>query len=870
MRSVGNTPRSMLAVLLTAGLFAAVCGQAAAEKSGKSQYPVSNRHRQKSKMNYAEQDKTLEKARKALREEKFAEAVANYEEVKSILELELKEVDAAIAHARYKQVQQELFNVRSAWSASLMQRARIAAADSRYDDAMRIAAEAKARNTAAASEVDQFVEFCLGMKKNIKLKQEQGFSADETSKMKAKDERIKTYLARARSYYKAGDYMKAATEAENVFLLDPVNLEAVEISGKAYRKLYYQGNERARMNSDKAVSSATWQWVEPVFDITGTSDGIGSGKKTTTDRRNLGISGIELLDNIILPAVEFEDAELKTVLDQIRDLSKRYDKDDLGIQFEISLPAGAEETTISMNLKNVPLSTVLRVLCLKAGEWSEVFKDGVKYAVSDNGRRITLSSGSSNSNMVERIFAVPDVLYRMVSGENGASASVDIAPTEPAAPAGEGGEGEGAAAGEGGEGGESEAAAESTASAAPAAVAAPQQTISGDKWKECFRSWLIPFPPGSTVFHDAARGEIVVRNTPENMQLLDVVIGQISSMVDPLVMIEVKAIEISESDYQELGFDWSIANVGIYNAADGSSTGANAILGATNKESQWFLEQGINTLIGGTLSPTRSMSSPIVRDWNIFSSLFGTQTPFGSDIPFTVNLTINALCQNNRTETVSAPKIVTKATPGKGDENRAIVNMGKSYYFPESWDELEVDIESTENITNVTITPPQPDFGDSTFVGMQFNVKPRLLSDNKTLEVQLKVNASSYAVLEGSEENPEDKWNLHVIGTKGGKTFDWVYPIFMPRFYKRNLDIIAHVQDGDTIVVGGMVEAQSQSTNDKIPFLGDLPLIGRLFQSSSETQKRTNMLIFLSARLMKNDGTPLNSGRPTGMPDYNR
>ena len=67
-----------------------------------------------------------------------------------------------------------------------------------------------------------------------------------------------------------------------------------------------------------------------------------------------------------------------------------------------------------------------------------------------------------------------------------------------------------------------------------------------------------------------------------------------------------------------------------------------------------------------------------------------------------------------------------------------------------------------------------------------------------------------------------------------------------------------------------MVEAQSQTVNDKIPFLGDLPLIGRLFQSSSETVKRTNMLIFLSARLMKNDGTPLNAGKPTGLPDFNR
>ena len=581
--------------------------------------------------------------------------------------------------------------------------------------------------------------------------------------------------------------------------------------------------------------------------------------------RSANVVGAEKLDKIIFPTFNFDEFDLPSVIDFLQKRSKEYDPDGVGVVIENNLPAGADQVTVTMSLKNVPLSTILRVLCLKAGEWADVFKDGMKYSVSDNGRRVTLSGGVSQGGMEERIFTVPDILVRMVKGEGATVAPVEAAPVEAAPAGGEGGEGGG-----GGEGGEGGGATESL-DAAPVMSAAPgvERSIPGEKWKNCFKSWLIDFPEGSSVFHDPARGEITVRNTPENLRLLDTMLGQMLSVIDPLVLIEVKAVEISESDYQELGFDWAIANVAIVDA-NGSSTGTNAILGATSKNVQWFLEQGVNTLVGGALSPTRSMSTPIVKDWNFFSSIFGTETPFGSDVPFTVNLTINALCQNNRTETVSAPKIITKAVPGPGDDNRASVNMGKSYYFPESWDEIEVDVESTETITNVSITPPQPDFGDSVFVGMQFNVKPRLLSDNETLEVQLKVNASSYAVLEGSEEMPEDKWNIHVVGVQDGKAFDWVYPIFQPRFYKRQLDVITHIKDGDTIVVGGMVESQSQSTNDKIPFLGDIPLLGRLFQSSSETLKRTNMLIFLSARLMKNDGTPLNSSKPTGMPDFNR
>ena len=867
MGSVKNMPRNMFAILLAAGLFASFSGEAASPKMKRGKTP-SDIHQEKSKKNYAEQDKTLLKAREMVQKEQYAQAVALFEEVLAILELEMSEINASVARARYNQVSGELFNARRAWGASLMRTARMAAAEKRYDDAVRIASEAAVRDTLLKKDADKLVTYCHGMVRNAKLDKDQGLSTYQ-AEFKAKQERIKTLLAEARTLYKAGDYMGAANRAESIFLLDPTNLEAVDISSKVYRKLYNQATQRNQMSAARAEAVTNWQWVEPVFNITG---GNESETGKAVEHLTTEIAGAEKLDKIIFPTFVFDEGDLPSVIEFLQSRSKQYDPEGVGVVIENNLPPGADQVTVSMSLSNVPLSTVLRVLCLKAGEWGDVFKDGIKYTVSDNGRRITLTGGVSQGGMEERIFAVPDILYRMVKGEGAMVAPADaeaVAPAPAVASADAGAEGEGPAGG--GEAGGGDSGAASTLDVTPSAAAAGgiERSIPGDKWKACFKTWLIDFPAGSSVFHDAVRGEITVRNTPENLQLLDVVLGQIASLVDPLVMIEIKAVEISESDYQELGFDWAIANVAIVDKA-GDYTGANAILGETTKNAQWFLAQGANTLLGGTLSPTRSLSTPIVKNWNFFSSLFGTKTPFGSDVPFTVNLTINALCQNNRTETVSAPKIVTKATPGPGDDNRAVVNMGKSYYFPESWDELEVELESTENITNLTITPPQPDFGDSTFVGMQFNVKPRLLSDNETLEVQLKVNASSYAVLEGSETMPEDKWNLHVIGVQNGVDFDWVYPIFMPRFYKRNLDVITHIKDGDTIVVGGMVESQSQTINDKIPFLGDLPLVGRLFQSSSETMKRTNMLIFLSARLMKNDGTPLHSAKPTGMPDYNR
>ena len=846
MGSVKNAPRGTLVVLLAAGLFVTCASNAAPVAKKSSANQPSEIHRSKSVKNYAEQDKTLEKARKLLAEEKYAEAVAAFEEVLAILELEISAVNGSIARARHAQVSGELFNARRAWGASLMHLARAAAAEKRYDDAIRLASEAAVRDKLLKENSERLVTYCHGMIRNDKLEADQGIKKYETE-IKAKADRIKRLLAEANTLYKAKDYSGAVAKIESIYLLDPTNMDAIELAGRVYRRLYDYAAKRSISTTSRATAVSEWQWIEPVFDITGQEKSDDAVAHTSSE-----VSGAEKLDKIIFPSFVFDEGDLPSVIEFLQSRSKQYDADGVGVVIENNLPPGADQVTVTMALSNVPLSTVLRVLCLKASEWGEIFRDGIKYTVSDNGRRVTLSSAAAQTGMEERIFSVPDILYRMVQGEGAVVAPVET----PAAS-----DGEGAPAGDNGD---AESAPAAPAPAPAAGGSSAGRAIPASKWIGCFKNWLIPFPEGSSVFHDAVRGEITVRNTPENLRLLDVVLGQIASLVDPLVMIEIKAIEISESDYQELGFDWSIANV----QAAGT---ANAILANDGSHHDWILAQGINTLVGGATPITRALSSPIVKNWNIFSSLFGKQTPFGSDIPFTVNLTINALSKSDRTETVSAPKIITKATPGQGDDNRAVVNMGKSYYFPESWDELEVDIESSgDDNTTVNITPPQPDFGDETFVGMKFDVKPRLLSDNKTLEVQLKVNASSYAVIEGSKDMPEDKWNLHVTGTKRGEPFDYVFPIFQPRFYKRDLDIITNIYDGDTIVVGGMVEAQTQSVNDKIPFLGDLPLIGRLFQSSSETVKRTNMLIFLSARLMKNDGTPLNAGKPTGLPDFNR
>ena len=81
--------------------------------------------------------------------------------------------------------------------------------------------------------------------------------------------------------------------------------------------------------------------------------------------------------------------------------------------------------------------------------------------------------------------------------------------------------------------------------------------------------------------------------------------------------------------------------------------------------------------------------------------------------------------------------------------------------------------------------------------------------------------------------------------------------IWKPVIATRELNVTVDVNHGETLVIGGLSDSQTQKRLDKIPILADIPFIGRLFQSQSEISTRRNMLIFVTARLVGNDGSPL-------------
>ena len=76
----------------------------------------------------------------------------------------------------------------------------------------------------------------------------------------------------------------------------------------------------------------------------------------------------------------------------------------------------------------------------------------------------------------------------------------------------------------------------------------------------------------------------------------------------------------------------------------------------------------------------------------------------------------------------------------------------------------------------------------------------------------------------------------------------------LPVLSTRRSDTTVRVQDGETIVIGGLTLDQEQTTRGKIPFFGDLPLVGGLFKSRKKTTVKTELVVFVTPRILHDDG----------------
>ena len=166
------------------------------------------------------------------------------------------------------------------------------------------------------------------------------------------------------------------------------------------------------------------------------------------------------------------------------------------------------------------------------------------------------------------------------------------------------------------------------------------------------------------------------------------------------------------------------------------------------------------------------------------------------------------------------------------------------------------------NGTSVTRATPQPNLDKEKRLGPIFNIRPEIMrrGGEKLIKLHLDFPIETFS----------DEWIIY-DNTQNGGDDDGDY-IQMPVFNTRTITCDVLLGDGETIVLGGVGKDDTSTINDKIPILGDLPIIGRLFQSKYSNASKNNLLIFLSGRLVKPDGSAYNPAKQIerGLPSFGR
>jgi general secretion pathway protein D len=81
--------------------------------------------------------------------------------------------------------------------------------------------------------------------------------------------------------------------------------------------------------------------------------------------------------------------------------------------------------------------------------------------------------------------------------------------------------------------------------------------------------------------------------------------------------------------------------------------------------------------------------------------------------------------------------------------------------------------------------------------------------------------------------------------------------IEMPVFSSRRVNTALTIYDGYTVAIGGLIAESVQNVEDKVPILGDIPFVGRLFQTKAENHIKSNLVIFVTAQIIDATGRPL-------------
>jgi general secretion pathway protein D len=365
-------------------------------------------------------------------------------------------------------------------------------------------------------------------------------------------------------------------------------------------------------------------------------------------------------------------------------------------------------------------------------------------------------------------------------------------------------------------------------------------------------------PPKSIFFNDR-EGTLIVRATQEDIDIIESAV-QVLNIAPPQVHIKAKFVEITQDDFRALGFDWYLGNVLMRDGTIAASGGtAPSYAGAPS-------EANPNGFFPGTSLPNTIPSK--ATDGNIFSSDRG----FGDDankVPTLATVTgiltdpqfrvvLKALETRRGTDLLNEASVTTlsgRQTQIQVVELKTIVTGTTAGSTGGN-----VGNANVAGIGGTTVVNSAPTINYPTEVqpfGPTLDVIPYVSADGYTVQMTLIPSITEFL---GYDYDTAAQFVPQVQGVSGtGIGVPLTAQLPLPMFRLRAVTTSVIVWDGQTVVLGGLLAETVTKVKDKVPMLGDLPLVGRLFRSESSKSLKKNLMIFVTPTIIDPAGNRYHS-----------
>ncbi len=637
----------------------------------------------------------------------------------------------------------------------------------------------------------------------------------ETEYVEAKTD-IAKRLRKGRQFYMGGEFGKATQEFEGILKRDPYNTEAIRMLQKTSNKREDISTMEFRATRASMLKDVQDSWNPRVYALNEESatDPTGIGTPTADSDTSDRIMILDKMKAIMIPEIEFHQANIHDVIELLQQSSREFDtvKDEnkKGVNIILNIGDNASGIADDAPSSDDPFADT-------AGAGDAASSGGVPL-ITFSARHISLLEAlkivTKVSNLKYRVedsvvMILPwdapdgDIIVRMYN----VLPSVEERLTSVSSELGSSAQGN------------------NRDSGGFTAMEGASLDSAGANWKEAFGEMGVKWPNDSSIKYVSAMGKLVVANTADNLTVFERVLSELN-VVPSQIEIESRFVEVGQKDLDALGFEWGLTD-------DWEVAQQKASAGAPLSGRQRIVvEEGSFSAGNRFLTAGTEMGGIAIAD-NILSIAGVLTNP-------ELKVVLHALDQKGSTDLLSAPKVLTQS----GAE--ATIKVVTEYIYPTDFEVTEVTGTGLNGETIVIGGIVEPSEFETREVGVILTVLPEVSPEGQMINLTMTPQVVSDPVWKNYGTTYTDQ-----SGNKQQLSME------QPFFFTRSISTSIAVYNGATVVMGGMITEKHNEVNDRIPILGDIPLIGRLFQSNYESSEKRNLLIFVTARLVDPAGRPI-------------